>query len=304
MVHRVERHPDSNPLQKGKENMPRLDFKFQSPYIFGNRKTGFSVEIPFFGKETLPCPLMKFVKLKDLPSTSKAEGSPDKLVLASPKCKGCYAVTNLNVYTALKNKILQLPKPNASLLEKFREDMILLKAFGIKRLRFFSFSDFTPDALPFILIAAKVGIEVHILSKMLTVSVNEKSLLTLFNQKKVVVSLSFNTDWLSNFERIKSLVELHKPKNVQFNFTLNPKIDKINLDWVKANFQVLHLKNKEKRRVADMYGIPETQTCAVFGEDGSRVEAHGSCKSCNNCNLSYIAFKKGKIAKLPALLVA
>lgn len=285
--------------------MPRFEVKFQSPYIFGNKKTGFSVEIPFFGKEVLPCPLMRFTRLADLPSTSKAEGSPDKRILTTPKCKGCYAATNLNVKTKFKEKILALPKPTPELLEQFKNDILVLKALGLKRLRFFSFSDFTPDSLPFILAASEIGIEVHILSKMLTVHVNEESLISLFGKKNVVVSLSFNKDWLGNFERIKTLVELKKPKNVQFNFTINPeKKDDADIEWVKKNFQVVHLKNKGKRKIMNKYSIPETQTCAVFGEDGSRVEAHGSCKSCNNCNLSYIDFKRGKTAKLPTKLAA
>lgn len=284
--------------------MPRFDILFQSPYIFGNKKTGFSVEIPFFGKETLPCPLMRFTRLADLPASSKAEGSPNKRILTTPKCQGCYAATNLNIRTKLKDKILALPKPDALQLEKFKADMIILKALGKKRLRFFSFSDFTPDSLPFILACAKVGIEVHILSKMLMVHANEKSLLTLFNKKNVIISLSFNKDWLGNFERIKSLVETKKPKNIQFNFTMNPEREDINVDWVKANFQVVHLKNKGKRKIANKYGIPETQTCGVFDEQGNRVPSHGSCKACNNCNLSYIDFKRGKIANLPNSLAA
>lgn len=282
----------------------RFEINFQSPYIFGNKKTGFSVEIPFFGKETLPCPLMQFTRLADLPSTSKAQGSPEKRILTSPKCKGCYATTNLNIKTLLKEKILRLPVPDDSQLKAFQADMLMLKALGTKRLRFFSFSDFTPASLPYILACAKVGIEAHILSKMLTVHVNESSLLALFGKKNVVVSLSFNQDWLGNFERIKSLVETKKPKNVQFNFTINPEKEKLNMAWVKDNFQVIHLKNKGKRKIADKYNIPETQTCGVFAEDGSRVEAHGSCKACNNCNLSYVDFKRGKVAKLPEKLVA
>jgi hypothetical protein len=284
--------------------MPRFEIQFKSPYIFGNKKTGFSVEIPFFGKETLPCPLMKLTRLADLPATSKAQGSPDKRILTTPKCQGCYAATNLNIRTALREKILRLPVPDDFQLEAFKTDMNMLKALGAKRLRFFSFSDFTPASLPYILACAKVGIEAHILSKMLTVHTNGESLLALFGKKNIVVSLSFNRDWLGNFEKIKRLVETKKPKNVQFNFTINPEKDNTDIDWIKANFQVIHLKNKMKRKIAEKYGIPETQTCGVFGEDGSRVPDHGSCKSCNNCNLSYMEFKRGKVAQLPERLVA
>jgi len=74
------------------------------------------------------------------------------------------------------------------------------------------------------------------------------------------------------------------------------------MNWVKNNFQVIHLKNKGKRKIAEKYKIPELQTCGVFDNQGNRVENHGSCKACNNCNLSFTAFMKGNEAKLPLKL--
>ena len=284
--------------------MARLNINFNSNFILGNKKTDFSVDIPttIRGRK-IPCPLMQWTKIKNLPKT-KAKGDPNKEILTSPTCQGCYAMTNMNVRTNLRDKILALPEPDENQLELFKKDLPVLKSLGIKRLRFFSWTDFTPEAMPFILATANAGIEVHILSKLLGTRPNEKHLIKLFNHPNVIISLSFNKDWMNNFDRVKKLVENKRPNNVQLNYTINPVKEKIDINWLKSTFQVIHLKNNDKRRVGNEHGIPETQLCGVFDSEGNRAEKGGSCKSCNNCNLSFIAHQKGKTAKLPVALAA
>lgn len=258
-----------------------IKIDFSSRYIFGNKKTDFSVE---FGT----CPLMQFAEK-----------------ITTPKCQGCYAALNLAIRASLRKKIQTLPPQTDEELDKFRKDMSIIKALGINRLRFYSWSDFRgPRDIDFVRAAVDAGLEVHILSKLLTVKKNEKHLIELFNMPGVVVSLSFNTDWMKDLDRIIALLEKHEPNNVQINYTLNPRKEKTDINWLLETFQVIHLKNDLKRKTIEDFNIPETQACGVFGRNGERVQKGGTCQSCNNCNLSYSAFKKGATAKLPEALNA
>jgi hypothetical protein len=276
------------------KTMPSTSVKleFNSPYILGNKKTDFSVE---FGTEvngrSVPCPLMVWKYGRDIPGSKTRY--PDREMLTTPKCKGCYAATNMNTRTNLRDKIINLPKQTAETLEAFKKDMIILKALGIERLRFYSWTDFSgPEDLPFILAAADAGIEVHILSKMLTTKKHTKSLMELFNKNNVVISLSFNKDWKHDLDRIENILNEFEPNNVQINYTFNPRADKDeNIEELKEKFQVLHLKNKQKRTVGKEFDIPDTQLCGVFDKAGKDVETNGHCGGCNNCNLSYIMHK-------------
>lgn len=283
-----------------------IKIETNSPFIFGNKKTDFSVDFGTTAKgRRVPCPLMKWMKPKDIPGGSKAKDQ-EKEQLTSPFCKGCYAATNLNVRTQFRDKIINLPEQSPEQLEAFKADLPLIKALGVKRLRFYSWTDFTGAAdLDYIFAAADAGLEVHILSKILATRPCQESLLQLFDRENVIVSLSFNKDWTNNLNRIINLLGELKPGNVQINYTINPEKEKeTDLDWLKKTFQVIHLTNKGKRKIAEKHNLPETQLCGVFDSKGNRVAAGGACRSCNNCNHSFVDHQKGLVAKLPAIIAA
>jgi hypothetical protein len=257
----------------------------RSPYLSQNKKTGFSVELA-------QCPLMRLVR----------EGRREKMT--SPKCAGCYAAINMNVRPNVRKKITTLPAHTPENLEAFKQDLFLLKGLGVKRLRFYSWTDFSgPNDLLYIQAVLDMGIEVQILSKTLTMPHNETSLVSLFDKKGVIVSLSFNTDWLKNLPRIKALLDEHKPGNVQLNYTLNVRDEEVT-DEMRETFQVFHIKNNKKRTETEKVGLPETSVCGVFDENGNRCEKGGSCLACKNCDLSYTDAMKGKTAELPDALIA
>jgi len=148
--------------------------------------------------------------------------------MQTPKCAGCYSGKNLNVRPSLRQKLLSIPIQTKENLENFKMDIhILIGGFKIKRLRFYAWSDFRGEKdFDYMDAAVKAGIEVHVISKTLTMPYNEQNLIKIFNRKGIVVSLSFNKDWLKYHQRIKELLEQYKPKNVQINFTANPETEK------------------------------------------------------------------------------
>lgn len=263
--------------------MPTLTIKTRSRYISENKKTGFSVELA-------QCPLMKFVKTEN--------GGK----MTSPKCAGCYAAVNMNVRPNVRKKILSLPAHSPERLEEFKQDLFILKGLGVKRLRFYSWTDFSgPNDLVYIQAVLDMGIEAQILSKTLTMPHNETSLVSLFNKKGVILSLSFNKDWMKTLPRIKALLLKHKPRNVQLNYTLNVRNEEVT-EEMDQTFQVFHIKNNNKRTETEKVGIPETKVCGVFDDKGNRCEKGGSCLACKNCDLSWFAAQRGKTAELPDVL--
>jgi hypothetical protein len=78
--------------------------------------------------------------------------------------------------------------------------------------------------------------------------------------------------------------------------------EKTDINYLKQTFQVIHLKNRNKRTISGKHNIEETQVCGVFDKFGNRVEKNGHCSSCNNCNHSYIKHIKGEKAMLPIAL--
>jgi hypothetical protein len=267
--------------------MPKIIIQTKSPFLSTNKKTRFSVELQ-------QCPLMRLVRTDT--------GAGEKMT--SPKCAGCYAAVNMNVRPTIRKKIVNLPAHSDENLENFKLDLHILKGLQVNRLRFYSWTDFSgPSDLLYIQAVLDMGIEAQILSKTLTMPHNETSLVSLFNKKGVILSLSFNKDWTKNLPRIKELLKKHKPENVQLNYTLNVK-DEEATEEMRQTFQVFHIKNNNKRSLTEEVGIPETQVCGVFDENGERCEKGGSCLSCKNCDLSFISAQKGKTAELPDRLIA
>jgi len=257
----------------------------RSPVWFNNKKTEIAVDFQI-------CPLM---------------GKKDNSI-TSPKCKGCYSANILNIYTQLRNKIENIPsKFSQSDLNDFENDLkdmldgnlLTLDDNGEYKLRFFALSDFVPASMSFIKIASQY-LTVDILSKTLTMKHNEKYLKELINMPNVWVSLSFNKDWLSNLNRIKSLIEKTKAQNVQLNYTMNVNEENLN-DPFFDQFQVFHFKNKKlgQRTVAERFNISESRTCGVYDWLGRKVKGNGSCVKCNNCHISYLDYLKGKEVSLP-----
>lgn len=247
-----------------------------SGYVFSNSKTDFSVDFRV-------CPLMTFNENGNY--TSKV-------------CTSCYAAVLLNVYPNVRKKVESLPPATQEKLKQFENDMKIIKTIGnsfldeVKKIRFYSLSDFGAEDIPFIHVASKYFI-VDIISKSLVMKKNEEYLISLFNKKNVSISLSFNSLFMSRFEEIKELVIKHKANNVQFNYTMlvgeeNPRHKKF------EDFQVLHFRNENKRSIARKHKISEKRVCALFDRDGKRVENHGHCHNCNNCHISYLSTQKLK----------
>lgn len=252
----------------------------RTKYFFSNRKTVLSCDFRI-------CPLM-----------SRTE----KGTLTSKTCHACYAANILNVYANTQNKLLGMDPENPE-LEAFDTDCQTIKRLlpEFKKLRFYSLSDFGPEDMPFIKIAAKY-FTIDIISKTLTMPHNEESLLELFNMENVWVSLSFNRDFMKTFPRIKDLLEEHEPNNVNLNYTMNYREENPD-DESFQHFAVLHFKNTDKREATNRFDtVTEERTCAVFTAGGKRVNAHGSCFGCNNCHISHKDFTQGKKPELPTQL--
>lgn len=258
----------------------------QSPYIFTNSKTsGVSID---FGI----CQFMHFNKEKNLTSSI---------------CKGCYSATLLNIYKSTREKLVNIKKHRDSLTQDqinndikiFGNDIKQIAEIGVSRLRFYSLSDFSPKDIPYILEASKY-ITVDIISKTLSLPMNEQYLRQLNNQKNIWISLSFNFKYNKEFDRIINILNEIKSKNIQLNWTINYKNKEQRNDPRLKKVQVIHVTNKDKRKALE-YGFKETNICGIFDKDGNRTKK-GVCDSCNNCHLSFRSHQNKHRAKLPSIL--
>lgn len=264
-----------------------------SPYFFTNQKTIASVD---FGV----CSLMK--KGRDGKYKSKV-------------CKGCYSTILLNLWSGLRAKVENLPTPDDEQLQAFEETLAALRTYvpGMKRLRFYSFSDFDPAHMPYIRLAAKY-FEVDIISKALCFPQNEDSLRELISEPNVFLSLSFNKDFMKFFNRVKDIVK--DADNAHLNYTLNYNEENPDELPFRQFISVWHLKNDRKRFVLDegrFETLKETNVCGVFDPDGNRNtyvkenrgngervhEKKGSCHSCNNCRQTLKSTLCGSPGLLP-----
>jgi len=248
-----------------------LKTHINSPYFFSNGKTQIAVDFRV-------CPLMK-----------KVNG-----LYKSPVCKACYSKNILTVYPTVRKKIENLPKQTAESLAEFEKDCAQLKEkFGWDKIRFYALSDFGPEDIPFIH-AARKYFTVDIISKSLVFTQNEKYLVSLFNLENVWISLSFNEHNKSHMSKIKEILQVYMPKNVQLNYMMSyPEEDPT---WPEFNdIQVFHFRNNNKRSFCEKIGLHESRVCGIFDINGKPVEGHGHCSSCNNCHESYIGQKDSNI---------
>lgn len=252
--------------------------EIDSPHFFTNRKTVVSCDFRV-------CPLMSVTK---------------KGTLTSKTCEGCYSANILNVYKGTRAKLEAMPQPTEESLALFEDGLQCLKRHlpELIKLRFYSLSDFAPADMPFIYLAAKY-FTVDIISKTLILPANEKYLIELFHAKNVWISLSFNQKVTKYLSRVETLLQEHNPSNTNMNYTMNYNEEDPTNPFF-SRFGVLHFRNNDKRAATIKFNIPETRVCAVFSGGGTRVQAHGSCFSCNNCHLSYGDLQDGKQASLPS----
>ncbi|KKQ82088.1 MAG: hypothetical protein UT06_C0051G0004 [Candidatus Woesebacteria bacterium GW2011_GWA1_38_8] len=240
--------------------------KILSPYFFSNSKTsGISVDFRV-------CPFMK-----------RVDGT-----FTSAKCKGCYSANILNVYPNLAKKVVALPAQDDTELALFEKSCKIVNDLfpSVKKLRFYSLSDFHQGDLPYIEVASKYFV-VDIISKILTLPRNMDSLVSLTNMPNVWVSLSFNKDFKANLPRIVKYLKEQAPKNIQLNYTMNYKEENPDDPFFNI-FSVLHFKNNYKRLGIEKFEkVTENRTCAVIGPDGQPVAAHGACDHCHNCHISF-----------------
>jgi len=240
--------------------------KILSPYFFSNTKTsGISVDFRV-------CQFM-----------NRVNG-----VYASKTCKGCYSANIMNVYPILAKKIESLPIQDDTQLALFeRSCQIVNNLFpSIKKLRFYSLSDFHTGDLPYVEAASKYFV-VDIISKTLTLPQNFNSLVKLTNMPNVWVSLSFNKDFIAHLPKIIGYLEKQKPNNIQLNYTMNYREENPDDPFFNV-FSVLHFKNKYKRLGIEKFTkVTENRICAIIGPDGKPVAAHGSCDKCHNCHISF-----------------
>lgn len=272
--------------------------KVPSPFISHNRKTIASVD---FGI----CGLMR-----------KGKGGR----YSSKVCPGCYSATLINVYKSLRTKIEGLPMPDdEGQLEAFEESLKMLRAYVVplKRLRFYSLADFHPSHMPYIRLAAKY-FEIDIISKALSFPQNEDCLKELMETDNVWISLSFNKQFMTYFDRIVELVR--DADRVGLNYTLNYTEENPDKLPFRDLISVWHIKNDRKRYILDQgefVTLSELNVCGVFDGDGNRntykrerrgqgnriYEEKGSCHSCNNCRCSLKMLIEGESASLPEKLL-
>jgi len=265
---------DKDRLNNKRDNIVRV---LSTGMIFTNRKTDFCVELNI-------CPLMNLVPSKG-----------DKTKYVSPSCKSCYATDLLNISRSLRKKIQAIPAEKQHLIDKFEEDVVLMKQLAtmtelgeITRLRFYGLTDFAPDNIPFILAAAK-HLTVDVISKSLTMPHNEAWLKRLINAPNVWISLSFNKNFQKPLARIKELLREMNACNVQLNYCLHTKEENPS-DKFYDQFQVIHQRDQNKWN-ANKKGVDESRICGLYDRDGNYLEpkAKGAhCHSCNNCHVSYV----------------
>jgi hypothetical protein len=159
---------------------------------------------------------------------------------------------------------------------------------------------------------------VDIISKALTFPQNETFLKELMKVENVWISLSFNRDFMANFNRIVALVKSEDAERVTLNYTLNYTEENPDTLPFRHLISVWHLKNDRKRYMlekGDFQTFAETNVCGVFEGDGKRTtwelsednrikETVGSCHSCNNCRCSLKMLTQGAKAPLPDVLSA
>lgn len=264
-----------------------------SPFFFSNKKTVVSVD---FGI----CQLM---------NKTTSGGYTSKI------CSGCYSAIALSLRPPLKNKLESLPSAtDDNEFIKFQSSLKIIKnKLKIKKLRFYSFGDFSPAHVRYIVEASKF-FEVDIISKALSFPTNEQHLLQLMKHENVWISLSFNKNFMTFFERIKNIILKSECSRVGMNYTVNVNEENPDTLPFRDDIQVWHLKNDLKRDVLPRFKtLRETNVCGVFDARGSRtktqkkhfesgvvkrMEEQGSCVSCNNCRNGLL----GGEEKLPSRL--
>jgi len=205
-------------------------------------------------------------------------------------CTGCYSARLMNVYPAMAAKLRRADRVVKRVnIDKFEEDILLLKANGIKKLRVYAFGDYAPSHLPLIKVIDK-HLEVFVLSKTLACFYKKDFAKLSRVLKNGHISISTNSSFGQSFiTKCMKYIRKHRLKNVQLNYCF------FNDDYKKiAGIDVYHTTKKDKHALAKVVGTH--RTCCMRGHDGKLLKEKGDafCEKCGLCGNTK-ELKKGMV---------
>lgn len=205
-------------------------------------------------------------------------------------CKGCYSARLMNVYPMMAKKLQRAGRAIKRVnLKKFEEDIILLKANGMKKIRVYAFGDYAPEHLPLLRVMDR-HMKVFVLSKTLACMYKKDFAKLSRVLKNGHISISANDSFGESFViKCMKFVRKHRLKNVQINYCF------FSNDYKKiSGIDVYHTIKKDKQELAKVVGTH--RTCCLRGKDGKILKKKGDafCGKCGLCENTK-ELKKGMV---------